>query len=77
MEKLQLDVESPKMTTRGPETAFLEIKKKSKYGQKVKKPVKDKKAAESLENPTRKQSLAQLKLTNPQTLTTPQEFLIG
>ena len=68
MERLQFDVESPKMTTRGPETTILENKKKipkeqkiSKHIQKVKKSVKDKKTAESLENPMRKKSLTQLK----------------
>ena len=56
------------MTTRGPETTILEIKfffpntgKKLRYRQKVKKSVKDKKAAESLEDPLHKKLLTQLK----------------
>ena len=61
MERLQFDVESPKMTTRGPETTIFKKKhtKNSEFEQRLKKSVKDKRAAESLENPMCKKSLAQ------------------
>ena len=49
------------MSPRGPETTILEIKKKIRIRKKIKKSVKDKKAAESLENPMRKKTLTQLK----------------
>ena len=65
MEKLQFDVESPKMTTIGPETTILDIQifffQNFWNTRKNKKSVMDKTAAESLEIPMHKESLTQLK----------------